>query len=243
MPEKSNEKKLADLYVTFQSKEFRSDIAKCIKDKGCKGMDYVPWSNVMDRFFRHCPSATYEFHTYILQLNDKGIECRTQRPYMGDRETGYFVSTSITCYGTTRSMTSPIYGKTFTTVNYKPTSREVHNAQMRCLCKNAAMFGCGIELWTREEEAQIEAEEQEPASTGLDLEGEDIVDVALDTFGGEEVTTSNTPLAPSAPQQGVSPDQICKKCGAVLVMKNGKFGSFWACPNYPECKFTAPINP
>jgi len=239
MPEKTSDKKLAELYATFQSKEFREDIAKCIKDKGCKGMDYIPWSNVMDRFFRNCPSATYEFHTYQLQLNDKGIECRTVRPFMGDAEGGYFVSTSITCYGTTRSMTSPIYGRTFTTVNLKPTSRDVHNAQMRCLCKNAAMFGCGIELWTREEEAQLEAEEKEPASTGL--EREDIVNVAIDTFGGEEVHAN--PPVPSASAQGVSPDQICKKCGAVLVMKNGKFGSFWACPNYPECKFTAPINP
>ena len=239
MPEKTSDKKLADLYATFQSKDFRDDIANCIKSKGCKGMDYIPWSNVMDRFFRNCPSAEYEFHTYHLQLNDNGIECKTVRPFMGDTQSGYFVSTSITCYGTTRSMTSPIYGKTFTTVNFKPTSRDVHNAQMRCLCKNAAMFGCGIELWTREEEAQLEAEEKEPASTGL--EREDIVDTAIQEFGGQEVHSN--PSVPSAPSEGVSPDQLCKKCGAVLVMKNGNFGSFWACPNYPECKFTAPINP
>lgn len=50
MPEKTSDKKLADLYATFQSKDFRDDIANCIKSKGCKGMDYIPWSNVMDRF-------------------------------------------------------------------------------------------------------------------------------------------------------------------------------------------------
>ena len=241
MPEKSSEKKLAELYATFQSKDFREDIAKCIKHKGDKGMDYIPWPNVMDRFFRSCPSATYEFHTYLLKINEGGIQCETERPYMGDKGTGFFVKTSITCFGVSRSMTSPVYGRTFTSVNLKPRARDIHNAQMRCLCKNAAMFGCGIELWTREEEAQLEAESETPASTGLDEE--DIVEVAQEVFEATEVI--DIPTASQAPEprfnEGVSPDQVCKKCGAVMVTKNGKFGSFWACPNYPDCKFTAPI--
>ena len=236
MPEKSNEKKLAELYASFQSKEFRDDIAKCIKSKGCKGMDYIPWPNVMDRFFRTCPSATYVFKNYILKLNQDGIQCETERPYMGDQSTGFFVTTSITCYETTRSMTSPIYGKTFTTVNLKPNARDIHNAQMRCLCKNAAMFGCGIELWTREDEAQTESESETPASTGLDEE--DIIAVATDIFNASPVPhKTDTPTS----TEGVHPDQLCKKCGAVMVVKSGKFGSFWACPNYPDCKYTSPI--
>lgn len=30
----------------------------------------------------------------------------------------------------------------------------------------------------------------------------------------------------------------CEKCGADMVEKDGKNGKFYACPNYPECKFT-----
>ena len=33
----------------------------------------------------------------------------------------------------------------------------------------------------------------------------------------------------------------CPKCGKALVEKNGKSGPFYACPGYPECKFT--VNP
>tara|TARA_Y100001951_G_C11295549_1_gene275277 strand:- start:67 stop:744 length:678 start_codon:yes stop_codon:yes gene_type:complete len=222
MPEKSSEKKLSELYNTFQSKDFRDDIAKCIRSKGDKGMDYIPWPNVMDRFFRMCPSATYEFHSYILKLNEKGIQCETHRPYMGDQSTGYFVKTSITCYEVERSMTSPVYGRTFTSVNLKPTARDIHNAQMRCLCKNAAMFGCGIELWTREEEAQMQAEAETPEHTGMDEEK--IVPIAKEVFNATDVTAEE-----------------CDKCGAVMVVKQGRYGSFWACPNYPECKTTKPI--
>ena len=36
-------------------------------------------------------------------------------------------------------------------------------------------------------------------------------------------------------------DIICDKCGAVMVVKNGRFGKFAACPNYPECKNTKPL--
>lgn len=30
----------------------------------------------------------------------------------------------------------------------------------------------------------------------------------------------------------------CPKCGGNLVQRQGKFGSFWGCSNYPNCKFT-----
>ncbi len=38
-----------------------------------------------------------------------------------------------------------------------------------------------------------------------------------------------------------STNQIVKKCpncGAILVVKRGRFGAFLACPRYPECKYT-----
>ncbi|MBR5858773.1 MAG: topoisomerase DNA-binding C4 zinc finger domain-containing protein, partial [Clostridia bacterium] len=31
---------------------------------------------------------------------------------------------------------------------------------------------------------------------------------------------------------------ICEKCGAVMVEKNGRYGKFAACPNYPKCRNT-----
>lgn len=34
----------------------------------------------------------------------------------------------------------------------------------------------------------------------------------------------------------VEEDIICDKCGAKMVKKNGRYGEFYACPNYPECK-------
>ena len=31
---------------------------------------------------------------------------------------------------------------------------------------------------------------------------------------------------------------ICPQCGGTLVMRNGRYGSFYGCSNYPRCKFT-----
>jgi len=37
-------------------------------------------------------------------------------------------------------------------------------------------------------------------------------------------------------------DIICEKCGSKMVVKNGRFGKFAACPNYPQCRNTKPLN-
>ncbi len=37
-------------------------------------------------------------------------------------------------------------------------------------------------------------------------------------------------------------DIICEKCGSKMIIKNGRFGKFAACPNYPECKNTKALD-
>ena len=36
-------------------------------------------------------------------------------------------------------------------------------------------------------------------------------------------------------------EEVCELCGKKMVIKNGRFGKFLACPGYPECKNTKPI--
>lgn len=37
-------------------------------------------------------------------------------------------------------------------------------------------------------------------------------------------------------------DVLCENCGSNMVVKSGRYGKFLACPNYPECKNTKPLN-
>ncbi|MCF8054357.1 MAG: type I DNA topoisomerase [Deltaproteobacteria bacterium] len=39
----------------------------------------------------------------------------------------------------------------------------------------------------------------------------------------------------------VPTDKKCEKCGKAMVMKSGRFGKFFACSGYPECKTTMPL--
>ncbi len=36
-------------------------------------------------------------------------------------------------------------------------------------------------------------------------------------------------------------DMVCELCGSKMIVKNGRFGKFAACPNYPTCKNTKPL--
>ena len=53
------------------------------------------------------------------------------------------------------------------------------------------------------------------------------LDAAEINIGKEEIVVPDTEI-----------DYACENCGKKLVVKNGRFGKFAACPNYPECKFT-----
>lgn len=36
----------------------------------------------------------------------------------------------------------------------------------------------------------------------------------------------------------ISKNDSCPKCGVNLIKRNGKYGFFWGCGNYPDCKYT-----
>ncbi len=36
-------------------------------------------------------------------------------------------------------------------------------------------------------------------------------------------------------------DEVCNDCGAMMVIKHGRYGKFLACSKYPDCKHTRPI--
>ena len=57
------------------------------------------------------------------------------------------------------------------------------------------------------------------------------LDEAEVNIGKEEIVVPDTEI-----------DYLCENCGKKLIIKNGRFGKFAACPSYPECKFTMPLD-
>jgi DNA topoisomerase-1 len=49
-------------------------------------------------------------------------------------------------------------------------------------------------------------------------------------------------LAEDGDSLGDQGEEYCGNCGRPMVLKNGRFGQFWACSGYPDCKTTKPLN-
>lgn len=75
--------------------------------------------------------------------------------------------------------------------------------------------------------------------------GKCTVETVLSGFYGEFAAALENAEA-HAPESAVTlaeekTDLICEKCGATMVVKNGRYGKFAACPNYPACRNTKPL--
>ncbi len=72
-----------------------------------------------------------------------------------------------------------------------------------------------------------------------------LLDVLKDFYDGfekEMLAAEKTVENKSYKLPVVETDIICEKCGSKMVVKSGRFGKFAACPNYPACKNTKPLD-
>ena len=53
-------------------------------------------------------------------------------------------------------------------------------------------------------------------------------------------TVESGAINPKSQKNGIT--EVCNICGAPLVLRNGKYGQFYGCSNYPKCKFTKNIS-
>lgn len=62
--------------------------------------------------------------------------------------------------------------------------------------------------------------------------GKDWRKLIADFYAPFEVQLKNSKLT----------DVLCDKCGAPMIINSGKFGNYYACSNYPNCKNIKPVN-
>ena len=76
---------------------------------------------------------------------------------------------------------------------------------------------------------------------GIENGGSDMTRILSDFYGPFAVNLDKAMKDADEKKIELPPEEtdiICDKCGARMVVKNGRFGKFAACPNYPECKNT-----
>ena len=67
--------------------------------------------------------------------------------------------------------------------------------------------------------------------------------LAKELAGQPQFCTGTGPSSSSDTVDGVLPGILpgtlrCPRCGSSLIKRNGRFGEFWGCLNFPDCKFT-----
>ena len=127
------------------------------------GFTYLSWAWAWAEVKKRYPSATYE----IIKFD--GI------PYVFDEKTGYMVYTNVTIEGITHEMWLPVMDTNncamkaepyevqtkFKTITVKPaTMFDINKTIMRCLVKNLAMFGLGLNIYIGEDMPDADRNEQ-----------------------------------------------------------------------------------
>ena len=69
-------------------------------------------------------------------------------------------------------------------------------------------------------------------------EGNDWKNTLRDFYGPFSKTLEEAEKSERVKVPEIPTDIPCEHCGAMMVIKSGRFGKFLACPNYPECKNT-----
>lgn len=134
-----------------------------------EGLNYISWVNAWNIICKY-----YNVDYVVREFENK--------PYFCDEILGYFVETTVTINGISKSMKLPVMDNknkslktkayTYTTkfggktVN-QITSFDINTAIMRCLVKNIALFGLGLYVYAGEDilnatkEAENEAKQKE----------------------------------------------------------------------------------
>ncbi len=88
--------------------------------------------------------------------------------------------------------------------------------------------------------AQMEDELDSIASGETDMKT--VLESFYDGFEKELIDAENTVTKEEIIVPEQQTDILCDKCGARMVVKQGRYGKFAACPNYPDCRNTKPID-
>jgi len=122
----------------FSSTDFKemydTDLRPKIKKKN--NLDYIPWAVAWAEIKKKDPLATFEIERF-----------EDDAPFQFFPGMGYLVWTSITVKGFKQTMHYPVIDYKNKPIIEGATVFDINTALMRCLAKNAAMFGVALYIY------------------------------------------------------------------------------------------------
>lgn len=167
--DEDQEKRAKEVY----SKLSKIDVSKYVRKKN--GFDFLPWASCFGILFQHFPSVNFRIVEYLPNGNEVplGVKRKVEVVEEGKKTSweetlrgqpfrtvsgSLEVTSEMTVNGITRRMTLPVLNfanKPLSTAD----TMQINKTEWRCLVKNAALFGLGINVYVGEELP----EEEEPA--------------------------------------------------------------------------------
>jgi len=131
-----------------------------IKQRSGQELTYLDWAAMIDILSRTYPDFSFR----IITFDENGIECEGGLPYQRLGDGGFYVHTEMTIDGVSKRMWLPVMdaannamkdkpyqisrgGGRYTTDVQAATSFDFNKNTMRCLVKNAALFGLGLNIY------------------------------------------------------------------------------------------------
>ena len=103
-----------------------------------QSLDYIGWADAWATLMAYYPEATYIFEEPTFYGEEGSKTCDvTCSVFIGDLQ---------------RTMSLPVMTSSLPMKSIvNPTSRDINDAQARCLVKAIAMFGLGLHLWEKKD--------------------------------------------------------------------------------------------
>ena len=138
------------------------DVSEKLETKKVGGvtLSYLSWAYAWAQFKKICPEACYEIKKFKTKDNEL-------LPYMYDEKTGYMVNTEVSDGVMLHEMWLPVLDANNKAMKSEPyqyktskgetktvntaTMFDINTAIMRCLVKNIAMFGLGLNIYAGED--------------------------------------------------------------------------------------------
>ena len=172
------------------------------------GLTYLSWSYAWGELIKVFPYASYEIERFG----------ETKEPFLRTSE-GYMVFTKISIQGYTREMWLPVMDNRNQSIKVGQCDMNaINKAIMRCLVKNIAMFGLGLNVYQGEdlpnvEDAPVVKPKEHCADCGREIEahgkidGASIAERTKSTYGRPLCYDCATKVAQSAKPAEVKPNE------------------------------------
>jgi hypothetical protein len=193
-------------------KLYKVDVSAHVEKKG--KFDYLPWQKAIHHLLEVYPTAKWEVVKHYREIKTENGLVRMAFPYFYDPVVkGFAVETSVEIEGMVRNEILPVINFNMKVIP-EPDWFQINTSLKRCLVKNIAMFGLGLNVFEGGDNWQQDIEQEDDGAANSKkvisikkkvkvpempqekkkLDSEEVIDMAKEVFNGTEAKLNKSQL-------------------------------------------------